>query len=92
MSWPLIAGFLWVVACAVTAMLPMRHQYAPGIILLILAPLIIAWIGYEHGWVVALMGLAAVLSMFRAPLRYFLKKALGVTVRRPEETAKDAPR
>ena len=88
MSPVLIAGFLWVVASAITAMLPMRYQYPPGITLLILAPVLIVWLGIEHGWIVALLALAAFASMFRHPLRYFYRKAMGLPVQRPEEVRK----
>ena len=85
MSPVLVAGCLWVIASAVTALLPMRHQYPPGIALLIAAPVLIVWLGIEHGWVAALVALAAFLSMFRNPLRYLAKKAIGRPVVRPEE-------
>lgn len=88
MSPVLIAGFLWVLASAITAMLPMRYQYPPGIALLIAAPVLIVWLGVEHGWIVAVLALAAFISMFRNPLRYFAKKAIGLSVQGPEETGK----
>ena len=91
MSAAAIAGFLWVLAAAVTAMLPMRLQYPPGITLLILAPLLIVWIGYTHGWVPAALALAAFLSMFRRPLRYLGRKALGLPVTRPETGPETGP-
>ena len=87
MSAALIAGALWVVAAALTAMLPMRLQYPPGLTLLALAPVLILWIGYAHGWVLAVVGLLAFVSMFRNPLIYFWKKARGIPVSRPEEHA-----
>ena len=37
MTSSLIAACLWVLAATVTALLPMRHQYAPGVSLLLLA-------------------------------------------------------
>lgn len=74
MSAALIAGALWVVASAIVAMLPMQRQYAPGITLLVLAPLLILWIGWTHGWIWAVFGLFAFLSMFRNPLRYIWRK------------------
>ncbi len=40
MSVSLILGCIWVLAATVTAMLPMRRQYAPGITLLIVAPVL----------------------------------------------------
>ena len=81
MSMPLILGALWVLASALVAMLPMRRQYAPGLALLIAAPLLILWIGAVHGWIWAALGLAAFLSMFRNPLRYILARLRG---ERPE--------
>ena len=85
MSWALIAGAFWVIAAAITAMLPMRLQYPPGITLLILAPVLILWIGYAHGWVPAALGTLGFVSMFRNPLIYFWKMARGLPVQRPEE-------
>ncbi len=76
------------VASAITGMLPMRYQYAPGITLLLAAPVLIVWLGVEHGWVVGAVALAAFLSMFRNPLRYLVKKAMGLPVERPEEVRK----
>lgn len=85
MSLPLILGCLWVIASALVAMLPMRRQFPPGIALLVAAPVLLVWIGWEHGWVWLAAGLFAFVSMFRNPLRYFLFKALG----RPTPLPKD---
>ncbi len=74
MSPALIAGAVWVVASAIVAMLPMRRQYAPGIALLVAAPVLIAWIGVAHGWVWVLVAVFALLSMYRNPLIYFWKR------------------
>lgn len=65
----LIAGFLWAVAAAGTAMLPMRWQFAPGLGLLIAAPVLVAWIGWSVAWWAGALMLVAFLSMFRRPLR-----------------------
>ncbi len=81
MSLSLILAALWVLAATIVAMLPMKHQYAPGIVLLIAAPFGIAYIGAQHGWIFAALGLAAFVSMFRNPLRYLYKRARG---ERPE--------
>lgn len=85
MTGPLALGFVWVVAAALVAMLPMRLQYPPGILLLLLAPGLIAWIGVAHGWVAGVLALAAFVSMFRNPLIYFWKKARGLPAPRPED-------
>ena len=71
----------WVFASVGVAMLPMRRQYVPGVILLIAAPVLIVMMGLQWGWIVAALGLAAFLSMYRNPLRYILARLRG---ERPE--------
>jgi len=88
MSTPLILGGLWVLASAATAMLPMRRQMVPGIALLLAAPVLLVWIGIEHGWLWLAFGLFAFLSMFRNPLLYFLRRALGRPAPLPKELEK----
>lgn len=58
-------------------MLPIRRQYWIGIPLLVMAPVLIVWIGVDYGWFVAVLALVAFLSMFRRPLRYFYGRACG---------------
>jgi len=87
-SLPLILGCLWVVASAITAMLPMRQQMLPGISLLVAAPLLLVWIGWAYGWVWLAIGLFAFLSMFRNPLLYFARRALGRPAPLPKELEK----
>ena len=72
---------LWVFASVGVAMLPMRRQYVPGVILLIAAPVLIVMMGLQWGWIVAALGLAGFLSMYRNPLRYILARLRG---ERPE--------
>ena len=60
----------WVFAAVGVAMLPLRRQYLPGLALLLLAPVLIGAVALQVGWVYALLALAAVVSMFRNPLRY----------------------
>lgn len=88
MSTPLILGALWVLASAIVAMLPMRMQYPPGITLLIAAPVLLVWIGITHGWLWLAIGLFAFVSMFRNPLIYFARRALGRPVPLPKELQK----
>jgi hypothetical protein len=85
MTAPLVAGALWVLASALVALLPMRRQYVPGVALLLLAPVLIVWIGWVHGWLWAAFGLFAFLSMFRNPLVFFWKKATGRPVDVPPD-------
>lgn len=77
MSLPLILACLWVIAAALTAMLPMRYQYVPGLALLIAAPVLLYFIAREHGLAATLIGVFAVLSMFRRPLFALLRKMSG---------------
>lgn len=86
MSPALIAAIAWALAATVTAMLPFRHQFIPGVALLLAAPALIFWIGTAHGWLPALLGTAAFLSMFRNPLIYFARRAMGLPVTRPDRT------
>ncbi|MDX5350981.1 MAG: DUF2484 family protein [Paracoccaceae bacterium] len=85
MSAPLILGCLWVLASAGTALLPMRRQMLPGVALLLSAPALLVWIGLVHGWVWLAIGLFAFLSMFRNPLLYFARRALGRPAQLPKE-------
>ena len=73
----IIIAALWVIAATITAFLPMRRQYIPGITLLIAAPVIIIWLGYDYGWLLAIAATAGFISMFRNPLRYFYARARG---------------
>ncbi|MGZ9810013.1 DUF2484 family protein [Pseudoroseicyclus sp. H15] len=77
MSASLVAGMVWVLAGSLTAMLPMRHQIAPGLALLATAPLVIVWIGWQNGWVWLALGLAAFTSMMRHPIRHLLGRMRG---------------
>ncbi len=81
MSLPLILSALWVLAATVTALLPMRRQYLPGITLLILAPFLILWLSIAQGWWIAVLALFAFGSMFRNPLKYLIARLRG---ERPE--------
>lgn len=77
MSYSVIIGCLWVLAGTFCAFLPMRRQYPIGVALLIAAPVLVVWIGYDFGWFVAVLALAAFVSMFRRPLMYFYARARG---------------
>ena len=82
-SLPLSFGALWIIAAAITAMLPMQRQMLPGWTLLIAAPVLLIWIGFTHGWLWVAFGTFAFLSMFRRPLIYFARKARGLPVQDP---------
>lgn len=74
MSFSLIAGAVWVILATIVATLPMRLQFPPGIVLLMSAPVLIGWIGTEHGWVWVILGTFAFVSMFRRPLWHIRHK------------------
>lgn len=73
----LFACILWVFASAACAMLPIRNQYIPVVILLIAAPVLIVWIGYDVHPLAAIAAVAAFVSMFRNPLRYLYARLKG---------------
>lgn len=77
----LVAGAVWVLIAAVVALFPMRYQYPPGLALLFAAPVLLVWIAFSHGWIIAGAGAFAFASMFRNPIIYFLRRARG---ERPE--------
>ena len=68
MSLSLILACLWVVVAAIIAMLPMRRQFAPGLTLLLTAPFLLAYLGYQHNPWLVLAASIAIISMFRRPL------------------------
>lgn len=68
----------WVLAATGVAMLPMRYQYVPGIALLLAAPVLVGVIWVEHGWMFGAAALFGFVSMFRRPLVFFGRKALGL--------------
>ena len=80
----LIASCLWVLAATLVALLPMRYQYAPGILLLLAAPVLIYLIGRDVALWAGVAAALAFLSMFRNPLRYFARKAIGLPVEGPK--------
>lgn len=81
MMWSVICAALWVFVATGVALLPMRLQYIPGVTLLVLAPALILWLGYDFGWGWSVAAFLAFASMFRNPLRYFYARARG---RKPE--------
>lgn len=85
MNLSIIAGCIWVFVGAFTAMLPMRGQMVPGSILLLSAPFLLVWIGYENGWVWTVVGLLAFASMMRNPIRYLIARARGERPELPPE-------
>nr|WP_281070753.1 DUF2484 family protein [Oceaniglobus trochenteri] len=80
----MIAACLWVLAAALTAMLPLSAQYLPGLSLLVAAPVLAGWIGAVHGPWVALAMLVAAASMFRKPLIHLARRVAGLPEKRAQ--------
>jgi len=74
----------WVFASVLVALMPMRWQYVPGVLLLLAAPVLLFEIGKVVGIWASVAGLAAFVSMYRNPLRYFWKRLTGQTVELPQ--------
>ncbi len=77
MSWSIIIAAIWVLIAMGTALMPMRWQYVPGVTLLVLAPVLIFWLGYDFGWGWSAAAFAGFASMFRNPLKYIYARARG---------------
>lgn len=75
MSLSLTLACLWVLIAAIIAMLPMRRQFIPGVALLLTAPFLLSYLGYQHNPWVVLAACTAIISMFRRPL-FFMSRHL----------------
>ena len=74
MDYSMILAALWVICATIVAFLPMRMQFPPGVTLLICAPVLIVWLGYDHGWFWSVFAFGGFVSMFRNPIRYYWRK------------------
>lgn len=83
MSLSLTLASLWVIAAAVTALLPMRLQYAPGLALLALSVPLAVFVAMQHGALPVLLVVFAVVSMFRRPLFFLARHTLSCLRREP---------
>ena len=81
MSLSLLLTCGWVVAVTTLAFLPIRLQIIPGLIMLLIAPILIWMLAQDFGWLAVALFMFALVSMFRRPLIYFIKRLLG---RKPE--------
>jgi hypothetical protein len=84
MTWSLGFACIWALISTIVALLPMRFQYAPGLTLLLLAPVLLVWIAYDHGWWIGALGVLAFVSMFRYPLRYIFRRLTGQNPQLPK--------
>ena len=78
MNIALILAAFWVIAAAGVAMLPMRRQIAPGVVLLVAAPVLIGVIWWQQGAWLGGAALFGFVSMFRRPLIYVYRRARGL--------------
>jgi len=85
MSGALIAGCIWVLAASATALLPLRRQMWPGLVLLLSAPVLLVWIGRVHGVWPVVLALGAFVSLFRRPLWYLARRAMGQKLPPPHQ-------
>ncbi len=71
MELSVVFAALWVISATIVALLPMRMQFPPGVVLLICAPVLVIWLGRDFGLIIATLAIAAFVSMFRKPLRFY---------------------
>ncbi|MEL6121742.1 MAG: DUF2484 family protein [Pseudomonadota bacterium] len=80
MTW-IVIGCVWVLACTVIAMLPIRRQIVPGVMLMMAGSFLIWVLIDQPGWLVGGIALFAFLSMFRNHMIYMTQILMG---QRPE--------
>ena len=90
MIWVILAC-LWVLAATLVAFLPMRHQYIPGGALLLTAPILLVILSRQVSPWLALAGVVAVVSMFRRPLLFHMRRLLGRPQPAPPEPNEPRP-
>jgi cytochrome c oxidase assembly factor CtaG len=67
----------WVSGFAANAPLPVQRHYVSAVLLARAAPVLLVLAGLIHGWIYALLGLVAFISMFRNPLRPIAARLRG---------------
>ena len=77
----IVSCCVWALLASVTALLPLRVQYAPAIMLAIVVPFLLIFLGFEHGLGAVALGLAAFVSLFRVPLLNVARQMIGGPVR-----------
>ena len=79
MTWPLIAGLLWLVAANIIGLLPSRDKHwKVAYILIAVGVPILGWVTYETGAVWGLVLLAAAGSVLRWPVVYAWRWVKGL--------------
>ena len=65
---PLPALALWALATMALAPLPIRYQIVPGLLSLLVFPVLLIWAGIVYGVWIVIAGVLAAVSLFRKPL------------------------
>ena len=74
MSMPLALACLWLVVANLLAMIPSRdNHWTRAYVLMALGVPLLVWIAWEHGVWIALLVLAAAMSLLRWPVVYLLR-------------------
>ena len=89
MTTSLYLACFWAIAATFVALLPMRLQYVPGVSLLLLAPALMGYLAYEHNVWIVLLAIAAVVSMFRRPLVYYVRQFWILQTKRSDQESAD---
>ena len=71
----------WVLATTAVARLPLHQRQVPGAILAVAGMVIILSLGIQMGWVMALLGVAALISTYPNVFRFALARYRGEQVR-----------
>ena len=84
-SLSIVGVFLWVIVANVAAFFPSkRHHWPTAYVLIAVGLPLLVWVYVENGLVVALLCLAAGMSILRWPVRYLIRWVRRVILRQDE--------
>ena len=84
-NWSLIGAFLWIIVANVAAFFPSkRHHWPTAYVLIAVGLPLLIWICLENGPIIALLCLAAGMSILRWPVRYLFRWVRRVILRQDE--------
>lgn len=72
-----VGALFWVLAATIIGILPRRFHLSGAMVLLPTAPVVIAAMWVQYGWVTALVATLGAASMLRYPLMWLGRKAMG---------------
>lgn len=64
----ILAICIWAIATMGLAPLPMRYQLVPGLVSLLVLPVLLVWLARDYGALPVIVVTAAAASLFRKPL------------------------